>query len=254
VRREWINGGKDIDGAEYEGCWDPERPIGYLPTHIPPGYNIRYLTVDPSPTKWWSCQDWLYVLPDDGTERLDGYRYLVDLDRRKMGANEFLDRSADGTFKGLAEEWVQRSKEQGFPITYLIMERNAAQRWAMQYEFFRDWARTRGVSVIEHETTRNKTDPQYGIFATLPAQYRYGRVRLPGDKATRSPVSVQVLVNEVTTYPDANTDDCVMSQWFGEYHLQNIVAGASKVGTIYNDMPSWMSGVRPAERRVHALR
>lgn len=241
VKKEWVNGGT-LDGVHYEGCWDNDRVRGERPAHLPPGSHIRYMTVDPSPTRYWAIMDWLYVLPFDGTERLAGYRYLIDLHRRKrMGANEFLDWSRDqSAYVGIAEDWVQRAKTQGFPISHLIMEKNAAQRWAMQYSFFVDWARSRGVQVIQHETTSNKSDPDYGIWATLPAIYRYGRVRLPGDRATQSPQDVYPLVQEVTAYPDGATDDCVMSQWFGEYNLQHLVASASKVSTIWSDMPSWM--------------
>jgi len=241
VPKEWINGGT-IDGVDFAGCWDETRAVGKLPEFIPRGsFTVRYMTVDPSPTKWWSIQDWLYVLPDDGTEPLAGYRYLIDIHRAKMGANEFLDYSqAQDAYIGIAEDWVTRSKTSGHPINHLIMEKNAAQRWAMQYEFFRNWARTRGVQVLEHETTNNKTDPTFGVWNTLPAAYQYGRVRLPGDRATGARQTVWPLVAEVTTYPNGSTDDCVMSQWFGEYNLQHLVRHRRPVSTIYTDMPSWV--------------
>jgi hypothetical protein len=212
------------------------------------------MTIDPSPTKWWGIEDWLYVLPDDGTEQNAGWRYLIDLERNKMGANEFLDRASDGTYVGLAEDWVQRAKLQGYPIQWLIMEKNAAQRWAMQYSFFRDWARSRGLEIREHETTNNKTDPTYGIWATLPSAYRYNRVRLPGaDRASR--LAVHPLVQEVTTYPGAATDDCVMSQWFGEYHLPNLISTRRTGARIYDDIPSWAGGpaTDPITAKVAAL-
>lgn len=240
VNKVWVNGGVH-DGVTYEGCWDTDRPVGQLPQFVPSGaFCVRYMTVDPSPTKWWAIMDWLYVLPDDGTEPLAGYRYLIDMHRAKMGANEFLDYSrAQDAYIGLAEEWVTRSKNSGWPISHLIMEKNAAQRWAMQYEFFRSWAQTRGVQVLQHETMSNKTDETYGVWATLPNAYRNGRVRLPGDFATNARISVYPLVAEVTTYPAGATDDCVMSQWFGEYNLQHLVHQRRHIATIYRDMPSW---------------
>jgi len=241
VNKVWINGG-DYAGVTFAGCFDEDRPVGALPPFIPGGsFTVRYMTVDPSPTKWWAILDWLYVLPDDGTEPLAGYRYLIDIHRAKMGANEFLDYSrAQDAYIGIAEDWVSRSKTSGHPISHLIMEKNAAQRWAMQYEFFRNWARTRGVQVLEHETMANKTDPTFGVWNTLPAAYQYGRVRLPGDRATGARNAVWPLVSEVTTYPNGATDDCVMSQWFGEYNLQHLVHQRRPVSTIYADMPSWV--------------
>ena len=160
-----------------------------------------------------------------------------------MQAPEFLDWSRNqDAYLGLAEEWVQRAKAQGHPISHLIMERNAAQRWAMQYEFFRTWAQTRSVAVLEHETTTNKSDPTYGIWSTIPSAYQHGRMRLPGDRTTASRVYFEPLVQEITTYPDGATDDCVMSQWFGEYHLDHLIGTRMPTGRFHQDMPSWLSG------------
>src|SRR5690606_6960304 len=160
VQRAWINGGVDSEGIEREGCWDKDRVIGQLP-HIPVGsFTVRYMTVDPSPTKWWGIHDWLYVLPHD-VEPMAGYRYLINTCRQKMPANEFLDysRAQDG-YVGLLEEWVQSAKGQALPISHLMMEKNAAQRWVFQLDYFTRWAQTRSVNVLQHETTRNKSDPE----------------------------------------------------------------------------------------------
>jgi len=239
VQLPWVNGGVASDGAEHEGCWDTDRTLGQLP-HIPYGsFVIRYMTVDPSPTKWWGIHDWLYVLPN-GVEPLAGYRYLINMCRAKMGANEFLDFSrTQDMWVGLAEEWVQSAKASGIPISYLIMEKNAAQRWAMQYEFFNNWAHARSVSVIPHETMANKSDPELGIWNTLPSVYRYGRVRLPaGDRQSKQ--TVYPLVQEVTTYPNGSTDDQAMSEWIGEYNLQHLVANRKAGAKVHTDMPGWM--------------
>ena len=239
VQTAWVNGGVDNEKVEREGCWDKDRVLGQLP-HIPAGsYVVRYMTVDPSPTKWWGICDWLYVLPPD-VEQLSGYRYLINMKRAKMGANDFLDYSIrDGKLVGLAEEWVQAAKQSGIPISWLIMEKNAAQRWAMQYDFFEMWRQTRGINVIPHETTNNKTDPEFGVWATLPSVYRHGRVRLPaGDTEART--TVHPLVQEVTTYPNGPTFDCGISQWFGEYNLQHLVALRKIGGRMHSGMPGWM--------------
>jgi hypothetical protein len=245
VQKDWV-----------EGCWDENRIIGQLPP-IPPGSDLlRFMTVDPSAVNWWAIIDWLYVLPHD-TDLNAGYRYVMNLcRRRRMGANEFLDRAADGTYIGVAEDWVRAAQAQGVPIGHLIMERNAAQRWAFQYEFFQDWWRTRSVQVMEHETTNNKSDPDYGVWATLPAVWQFNRIRLPGgDRSSR--LTVHPLIQEVTTYPDGATDDCVLSQWFGEYHLPNLVGTRRAVGSMGRHIPSWMNGARPrithVQRRVTEL-
>lgn len=236
VQKEWV-----------DGCWDPDRLVGQIPP-IPPGADVvRYVTVDPSPTKYWGVIDWLYVLPHD-TDTTSGYRYVMDVERAKMGANDFLDRSADGTYIGLAEEWVQRAKQQGYPITHLIVERNAAQRFMLQLEHFQNWWRTRSVEVREHETMSNKADPDYGVWATLPEAWRFNRVRLPGGDVTARN-TVYPLVQEVTTYPDGATDDLVMSSWFGEYHLDSLIGTRQPVGQFYTDIPTWAGGARPPRPR-----
>lgn len=239
VPKVWIDGGRK-DGVSYEPVWDMDRPIGTLPTHFAPGsYMVRCMTVDPSPTKWWGILDWLYVLPPN-TEPLAGQRYLIDVHRAKMGANEFLDFSrAQDDFVGLAEDWVSRSRGQAIPISYIIIEKNAAQRWAQQYEFFQSWASSRGVIPIEHETMSNKADETFGIWQTIPRAYQYGRVRLPGEHGSQSRHRVWPLVAELTTYPDGATDDLVMSQWFFEYNLQHLVRQRHRIGNIHHDQPAW---------------
>jgi hypothetical protein len=244
VRPDWVT-----------ECWDTDRVIGQLPPIPPDASYIRFMTVDPSPTKWWGIIDTLYVLPSD-TETLAGYRYVMNLARKRMGANEFLDWSRDqNAYIGLAEDWVAASKTQGVPITAMVMERNAAQRWAMQYEFFRTWSQTRGVQVLQHDTTNNKSDAELGVWATLPNSWRNGRRRLPGGDMT-SRLGVQPLVAEVTTYPDGATDDLVMSEWFGEYNLGDLIGQVNSRTNhlpFYSDYPTGMFGGRPltrGERRV----
>ena len=243
VQRAWVDGGVDAFGMVRPGCWDRDRVSGQLPLLSTTGNKVRYVTVDPSPTKFWSVQDMIYAHVED-TEPFAGYRILIDISRKRMGANELLDWANDQqSWTGLLEDWVLRSKDQGFAITHLVMEKNAAQRWAMQYEHFRRWTTARGVQVIPHNTDRNKADETWGIEATLPNVYKFGRIRLPARGEHRQ--YVDQLVTEVTKWPDWPTDDCVLSQWFGEYNLPSLVTQGTQMGSLYTDMPSW-AGSRPA--------
>lgn len=255
VRKTWVEGGIDpLDGASYAGCWDPERGLGQLPEWH--GNAVRYITADPSPTKFWSVQDWLYVQPNE-VDELTGWRHLIDHKRDRMQASELLDWSNDQqSWVGLLDEWVLRARDQGCPVSYVIVENNAAQRWIMQYEHFHRWQAARGISVIPHTTTVNKADPELGIEQTIPAAWRYGRVRLPGGSREGRMAAGQ-LVSEVTTYPNSITDDCVMAQWFGEFHLANLfgnVVGKNNEQPFYSDYPVGMFGAgRPpthGERRI----
>lgn len=252
VRQSWIDGGLDpFDSVHYPGCWDVERAAGELPV-IQPG-AVRYMCVDPSPTKYWAVQDWVYV-PQSGDLAgdpgdLTGLRVLVDVERVRMGANELLDWSNDyQSWTGLLDEWVLRAKNQGLPVGTLVFEKNAAQRWALQYEHFRRWQMSRGVQVIQHETMANKLDPVLGVEATLPGVYKTGRVRLPG-KGIMSRTQANYLVKEVVHWGQYATNDQPMAQWFGEFHLPSLFAASRTIGSVYHDIPSWM---RPAPK-VHPL-
>jgi hypothetical protein len=168
------------------------------------------VVADPSPTRYWSVQNLLYHRDSD-------QRFLIDHARQKMGANDFLDYiTATGTYSGLLEDWWQRSVKQSAPITHVVVEVNAAQRFLLQYEYVRSWCRLRKVTILSHQTYSNKTDSTYGIQALLPQLCRYGNLRLPmGDNTSRG--KSMALVNELTRYPEVATDDCVMALWMAEF-------------------------------------
>ena len=83
------------------------------------------------------------------------------------------------------------------------------------------------TAVIAHNTTRNKLDPEYGI-QMLRDRYAFGNVRFPGlqDYPTVGFSAARIaslkLIDEATRYPDTTTDDCLMAQWFLEYHIPSI--------------------------------
>ena len=55
----WIKGGIHPDTGEvFPGCWDKERTMWELPDLSLP--YVSYMTVDPSPTKMWGIELWVY--------------------------------------------------------------------------------------------------------------------------------------------------------------------------------------------------
>ena len=60
------------------------------------------MTVDPSPTKYWGIEWWVYQPSSE-------MRYLMDLVRQKMEAPDFLAYN-NGTYSGLVEEWWQSDR------------------------------------------------------------------------------------------------------------------------------------------------
>jgi len=241
VPKHWLDGGLYTDGIDYPGCYDSSRSLAVVPQHLS-GPTLSVVTVDPSPTKYWSIQWWLYVEPPD-TERLMGFRYLLDIIRMPMDAPDLLDWIVDlNAYSGVLEDWWKRSVQLGQRFTHLIVEKNAAQRFLMQYDWFRRWMILRSVQLRPHETGANKADPDYGV-TTIRNHYRYGRVRLPGDRSAQvTPTGgVAALTKELTRYPQSSTDDCIMANWFLEYNLQFLVNSQTPPKSLYNDMPSWMS-------------
>lgn len=238
VPKIWIQGGYDhTSGNEYPGCYDLDRTVGEPPKYIPSdAKKFSVVTVDPSPTRFWSIQWWLYVEPRE-SEPLMGSRYLLDMARRPMSSEDFLDWNVDRRgWTGLLDEWWERSKKSGHKITYLIVEQNAAQRFMLRYDWFKRWLTNRSVTLRPHNTHTNKTDPQFGV-TTIAPHYRFGRVRFPGTKDGRK--MVEPLVNELTRYPDSSTDDCVMAHWFFEFQLQHVHDTEVPMPALYKDMPSW---------------
>ena len=114
VPATWINGG---DG--YPGCLDVDRDRLELPKGLTPPL-VSVMTVDPSPTRYWAIEWWIYQ-PE--TE----FRYLMDLERTTMEAGDFLDYNpATRQYTGLLNEWVDTSNQLGWPISHVVVEDNAA--------------------------------------------------------------------------------------------------------------------------------
>lgn len=225
----WIDGGVGRDGEVFMGCWDRGRPMWTVPANLRQPV-VSVMMADPSPTQFWGLHWWLFQPGDDDTPDL---RHVVAVEERKMQANEFLDwHSNIGSWSGLLEDWFQASKERGFPLQYVILEVNVAQRFLLQYEHVQRWMQSRGVRIIGHTTTAKKHDPEYGVQMLSPL-YRHGRVRLPYDSGTQSGMGANNMVfrfrDQLTKYPKAQRDDLVMSSWFLESKLDAIRPRRGKV-------------------------
>lgn len=230
---EFIEGTSDWHGYELPGCLDHERGVCDVPTY-PDGSLPDYVSamvVDPSPTKMWAIQWWLY---DPESQR----RFLMDAFRGNLDAPDFLERRFDGTFTGIAHEWAQRSEDLGVPIRHLVFEANAAQRFVMQYQFFDDFLTNAGWAMIPHTTGINKADEELGVQASLKPQYMWGRIRLPYADSHAKMVSGQI-IDEVTQWPEGATDDQVMAQWFFEFNLDNMRAAHMPI-PVKEGIPSWV--------------
>ena len=234
VKQEWIDGGTDSNGVFHRGCWDEDRNIGNWPKNLN-AYSV--MTVDPSPTKYWGCIWWGYNAEDKN-------QHVCDIKRAALTAPEFLDWDATNKkFVGLIEEWWLRSNDQGHPIQYLIFEENAAQRWLTQMDVFRRWSSQRGVSLVRHQTNRNKSNEDYGVQMLAP-EYEHGRVRFPGKDFLGSKAAMRPMIKELLEWtPDGGgaTSDLVMSHWFLLWNAPTLF-DYNQAKPPQFKRPSWLAG------------
>ena len=224
----WISG-----TGNFVGCWDMERDRLQIPMGLaPPTYSV--VSVDPSPTRYWAIEWWLYNEPSDQW-------FLIDLLRTGLDAPDFLDwHQNENKYYGVMEDWQQMSMQLGAPITHWIVERNGAQRFLLQYDHVKKWSAKNSVQIIPHDTYRNKVDDEFGVQMLAPL-FKFGRVRLPGKGAGRG--ACQQLVKEVTTYSTTSqskgtTDDCVLSMWMGTFQMQYLAIPSSTIAP--SRRPSWL--------------
>lgn len=223
VKRMWLDGGRDPKTQiMYPGCWDDDRDVWQLPMDKVTGQTtlhnpVGIITVDPSASNFWAIEAWVF----SGEQR-----FLLDLKRERLEAPDFLDWSHGlNEFTGIAEDWRILFGKLGVPLSWVVVEMNAAQRFMLQYSHFHRWMESRAVQVIAHSTQRNKQDADFGVQMLGP-KYERGEIRLPGAQGIRGNPhhSVMRLVNEVLRYPNSATIDCVMAQWFGEFNADKLYA------------------------------
>lgn len=223
VQPVWLAGGTDpVTGFEAPGCYDRDRGFHEWPAGV--GKMVDFLTIDPSVANWWVAQ-WWAVQPETR------HAYLIEGRRRKMMAKDLLDWSHERQeFSGWIHEMVEKSYELSHPIRAIVLEQNAAHKYLSQFEHFRRW---RGafpsIAFIPHTTGgTNKSDPELGVAGLLPTLFRDGMMHLPKKQGMDALNFLRVYEKELTTWPFSETDDCVMSTWFGFHRLDKILSHARR--------------------------
>jgi len=227
----WIQGGLDSEGYPAPGCLDKERRLLEVPLNLVDGNGWSFVTVDPSPTEWWGVIWWVYD-PDSQN------RYIVDLHKRRMNPEQFLSLDLD-TFEwsGLIVDLHRQSNELQAPISHIVVEVNAAQRWLLNQPHVQRWSAMTGVTFVPHTTSINKQDPKYGL-ESIGDLFRQGRIRMPwADIPARNRLTY--LIDEATKYPEADTTDLIMSTWFSKLAVENLYT-PRRSGLYQMDRPSWM--------------
>lgn len=233
VLESWIEGTTDDEGTHI-GCLDRDRGLREMPKGLRgPLWSIA--TIDPSASNWWGVAWWIVAQPAD-------LRFLFDIFNERVQAPRLLDWDNDAqAHVGLMEEWQQASLELGFPITHWIVEENACQKWLYQYEHFKRWQTKWRVNVLPHSTGHRKLDSKLGVPMLGPL-YKFGKYRLPWAKPAQP--KVRKLVTQLTRWSGERkmVDDLVMSNWFLEVKLPQIMGALHAEEPVYLDRPSWLGG------------
>lgn len=218
ARSEWI-----------EECWDHDRVCWQRPAGLED--PICVITADPSPTKWWAVQSWVYQpAGDDG---LGGRRYLLDSCNEKMEAPDLLDMNyATKEYHGLLEDCRKNYLALGLRLTHVIVEVNAAQRFLLQYAHIKRWYEMHNIRVLPHTTSVRKLDLDLGVTGLLQPQWEFARVRLPGgDRESR--YRVRHLPEQAVRWP-VEPNDQIMAQWFLEANLPSLYTPP-----VQNNLKAW---------------
>jgi hypothetical protein len=248
VQEAWINGGIDADGNQSPGCLDRERAVGVVPPHLLNGEGWSFVTIDPSPTEWWGIIWWVY-------DPASGNRYIVDIVRRRLTPQDFLSIDYENfEFSGVMVDLHKAAYAANAPLSHVVVEINAAQRWLLSQPHVQKWAQATGVTFVPHTTSVNKADPKYGV-ESIGDLFRQGRVRIPYESPT-SRLKATDLIDELLRYPDGKTTDLVMSTWFHTLAVNNHFSPRNK-GLYKMDRPEWVSGAgrgRPVARGLSYAR
>lgn len=244
VQEVWLTGGVDEDGLVVPGCYDYDRELLSIPSHLNERreHCFSIATVDPSARNFWSIQWWIWDQEEDKD-------YLVHMIRERIQAGQFLDYVVkERKFSGLIHDLQLTSASMGWPISLWIIEENAAQKYLFQYRWVHEWMQQYKTHIKGHKTHANKADEEFGI-ETLGPRYRMGLVRLP---FSQMDVKTRVVINEfkkeLTEWPDALTEDMVMGHWFLHWNRwqlpSNLKVGRSKRAIVhpYGDtMPDYVA-------------
>lgn len=210
VLDEWIYG-----DSEHPGCLDTRRRAGESMKVKKKGdtdpltnevYDtdekwVRVVSMDPSPERQAGL-----IVADLMVSREVFKCGILEATRARMDVREMLRQ-------------IERVTEEYHP-SYLIFEKNAAQRWFLQDSQFLQWKNRHNVRVMSHTTGINKTDEVYGI-QSLAVAFEYGRVRLPWADHRGREMS-RVLIDEATTYPYGPYNDLLMSLWFISFNSSQL--------------------------------
>lgn len=219
IQEVWLTGGTDENGLILPGCFNYSRRLMEIPEDLDPSECYSVATVDPSAQNWWSIQWWIWDAERDQD-------YLINLMRSRLSSDSFLSFSRrQDDYHGVMHQWQIASALAGWPIGVWIIEQSAAQRFLFKHTWVNEWMQETRTQIMGHDTHGNKADEELGV-ETLRPRYRLGLVDIPyhqDDLKTRA--VVDEFKQELTEWPDAETEDMVMGHWFLHFQRYRLPKG-----------------------------
>ncbi len=225
IENAWVYGGADSEGIDRPGCLNRQRDLKQVPKDWRSPL-LSAITVDPSPTQFWAVQAWLRNKSINASALMQ----LVD---KKMTSDRLLDYDGE-RFSGVLEDFYQASVLYGHPVTHVIFEFNAAQRWFKDNRATKEWKKARNIAIVPHTTTKLKNDPDLGL-PILVDPIRSGRYDFPyADRMSR--IATDVLAQQLTGNHVRN--DQQMAAYFFELHCYRLTPRTKETPRL--PRPSWL--------------
>lgn len=130
---------------------------------------------------------------------------------------------------------------------YLVFEHSGFTTWLEEDPIWESWRHQ--VKIIDHHTGSNKNSQEYGV-QSLAGDFEFAHIRLPmGDPEGRN--MTNLLWDELSAWPDADTTDLVMALWFIKYNYKRLVPIFAYSDTFQGSSTdgawSWLEKPAPAQ-------
>jgi hypothetical protein len=217
-----------INGRRNHGALDGDNPYHERPM----GMNDLYVVCSMDPAMAGETATVVYAV-----DLKTGKRYVLDAHRMAS------PRPSD--IKNLIFAWTDTYK----PSCWVI-EKNAFQLYLTRDEEIRAYLANRGCAMVEHYTSNNKMDPDFGV-ASLAPLFIEKQISLP---SAHNCEGVKALVEQFITWrPGVKgsklVQDFPMATWFAELKVREVMDQAlGRMNTHFNS--KFTPRYRQAARRV----
>lgn len=157
-----------------------------------------------------------------GLDTTTGVRHIIDISNKsQMSPDAMRDLIKSWTIKYDIKEWR--------------IERNAFQAFLTRDSEINQFLASRGCVLVEHTTTNNKHDPNFGVMA-MAALFENNLVTLPNGNSEAVKSLIDQLVVWQPNPPRGTKTDIVMAWWFTEIRALELMQRFGNV-TNYRNTP-----------------